>query len=255
MPTASLTERVDLQPSTTSRRGVLANAEPIPGGVEHDIAVVFSGCVEPIVRDKCIVDVPDEASRPEIATFKVFPIESASECSTLSGLDHVGLASRQLAATTEWAMGRQLSEDIVGNGSPSFADATLLGTVAAADFVAAVSCLEQAAADQGFGTEFMLHAPYRAAAYLKRFKMIDSDGLSPTGHRWIVSPGYAVGGPTTVRLWATGVVWAAEDDIQVNDAVERRQNTDSAYALGAGLVAFDPCLNIAIDITVPACPV
>lgn len=254
MATGSLTERVDLTRPTRSRRGILANAEPIEGGVEHDIAVAFSGCVEPILRDKCITNVDDEASRPEVATFKVFPIESASECSTLSGLDHRKMAADSLGATTEWAMGRQLAEDVVGNGSPTLTD-TPMGTVAGADFVHAVSCLEQAAADTGFGTDFVLHAPYRAAAYLKRLKLMDKNGLSPTGHKWIISPGYPVEDDTTVRIWLTGVVWAAADETpQINDAVQRRQNTDTAYALGAGLVAFDPCLNIAIDVTVPACP-
>ena len=61
-------------------------------------------------------------------------------------------------------------------------------------------------------------------------------------------------GPTTIRLWATGPVWAAADEALVLNALDRRNNEDEAYAQRSAIVAFDPCINLHIDVTVPASP-
>lgn len=252
---ATLGAVADLDQSARHPGGILARALAAPEGWTRGLVVPFYGCGEPIVRDKCVL-AEDEAHRTGVATFHPFPIEQRSECSTLSGpggLDHERFATDRLDATTEWAMGQQLAADVTGQGTPSLANATSLGTVANADFVSAVGCLEQAAADAGFGSRWVLHAPVRAAAFLTKDKML-RDGLSPTGATWIISPGYPVQGPTTVRLWATGQVWAAVDAPQVVAGLDHRVNTEAAYALRAGVVAFDPCLNFSIDVTVPACP-
>jgi hypothetical protein len=233
--------------------GLLDVALPAPSGWERGLTIEFYGCGEPILRDKCIsgTDVPH---RGGIATFPIFPIEQGATCSTLGGGDQQAHASARLEATTEWAVGRQLATDIVGTGAPSFADADVLGTVADADFVTAVGCLEQAAADAGFGTQWFLHAPVRAASYLAYLGQVDTNNLSGTGAKWIFSPGYPVQASTTIRLWATGPVWVGVGDGISNPDTDWRTNSKSAFALRAGLVAFDPCINIAIDVTVPACP-
>lgn len=150
-------------------------------------------------------------------------------------------------------MGRVLSQNATTIDTPTLSDATSIGTVADADFVHAVSCLEQAAADTGFGVEWYLHAPVAAAAYLAK-DMLLVNGKSPTGAPWIISSGYARQGDTTIRLWATGTVWAGVDGTDVMEAVGHRQNIGVAYAARKGVVAFDPCLLLAIDVTVPACP-
>lgn len=233
--------------------GLLDAALPAPPGWQHGLAVPFYGCGEPIVRDKC-VSATDVPHRTAVAEFEPFPIEQGATCSTMGRQDQAAHARYRLESTSEWAVAQQFSTDLVGNGSPSLADATVLGTVAAADFVTALGCLEQAAADAGFGTQWWVHAPVRAAAYLSRFNLVLPDRLTPGGGRLVVSPGYAVQGPTTVRLWVTGPVWVGLDEPDVHAAVDWRVNDDSAWALRAGLVAFDPCLNLAIDVTVPACP-
>lgn len=247
-----LLEAAELK-SQPVKGGLLDVALKAPDGWQHGLSVPFYGCGQPIVRDKCIsaVDVPH---RTDTAEFYPFPIEQGATCSTLSRIDQSAHAKGRLENTTEWAVGRQLAEDTVGLGSPSFADAVLLGTVADADFVTAIGCLEQAAADAGFGAEWWIHAPVRATAYLANIGALSLDGLTPAGKPLVVSPGYPVEGPTTVRLWATGPVWVGVDAPDVHAAVDWRVNDDTAWALRAGLVAFDPCVNIAIDVTVPACP-
>lgn len=259
--TTSLPEVADLQSGVRAqdRRGLLDVALPVPAGWQRGLTVPWYGCGEPILRDKCIA-AEDEAHRPNVVTYPSFPIEQGSTCSTLSGMDQDTFARARLDATTEWALGRQLATDQVGTGAPSLADAQLLGSLPGPDDVVwAVACLEQAAADVGYGTPWVLHTSPRGAAFARRYKMMDSTGLSPSGMPWIISPGYPSYGteddvdPATVRFWVTGPVWAGVDDPTLQSAIDWRANDDTAYALTAGIVAFDPCINFAYDVTVGAC--
>jgi hypothetical protein len=38
------------------------------------------------------------------------------------------------------------------------------------------------------------------------------------------------------------------------ERIDYRQNNADAWAVGTGVVAFDPCVLTAIDVTVGACP-
>lgn len=233
--------------------GLLGMALSAPQGWAQGLSIPFYGCGEPNLVDRCVVS-RDEPHRPDVsAEFRPFGIEQGATCSTLSRLDQKKHATGRLDATTEWAVARQLATDDLALGTPSFADGTSLGTVADRDFVLAVATLEQAAADAGFGALWWLHAPVKAAAFLARDKQL-KDSQSPTGAPWVISPGYPVQGPTTLRLWATGPVWAAVDEPLVLNDIDRRGNEDTAYAQRSAIVAFDPCINFFIDITVPASP-
>lgn len=246
----TLTKAVDLPAqSTPGRGGLLSAALPAPEGWEGGLAIPFYGCGEPILRDKCVTSV-DVPHRTSVAEFPSFPIEQGSTCSTLSQLDHEEFALARLNATTEWAMGRQLATDQVGLGGPSFLDSTDLGV--SEDVVAGIGCLEEEVAMTSFGSRYFLHASPRTAAALRAAKMIDNDGRSPSGARWIISPGYA--GLDEGRVWATGAVWAATSVPDVHAAVSHRVNDDTAFALRAGIVAFDPCINLTLTVPVGACP-
>lgn len=237
--------------------GVLSRALPAPAGWERGgLVIPFYGCGEPVLRDKCVeaVDVPH---RDSVGEFHAIPIEQGSTCSTSGRDEQAAHALDRFAATSDWALGRQLQTDQIDSGSPSLNDATPLGTVANADFVGAVGCLEQAAADAGVGARFVLHAPVRAAAYLADRGLIDENGRSPSGADWIISAGYETHPTTpttTVRLYATGTVWASISTPDVIDTVAHRINDADAWARGLGVVAFDPCILESIDVTVPACP-
>lgn len=237
--------------------GVLSRSLPAPAGWERGgLVIPFYGCGEPVLRDKC-VSAEDVPSRDSVGEFHAIPIEQGATCST-SGLDNLDShALDRFTATSDWALGRQLQTDAIASGSPKLEDANLIGVVPGSDFVEAVGCLEAAAAGEGFGARFVLHAPVRAAAYLAANNLLDpATGLSPSGAPWIISAGYE-GHPTTpatiIRLYATGTVWASISTPEAVGQVAYATNDQTSWARGLGIVAFDPCLATSIDITVSAC--
>jgi hypothetical protein len=195
--------------------------------------------------------------------FEPIFIEQSSACSTLSKVHNVDIATNRLEATSEWALGQALATG-VGSDNPSFADADSVSVVEDIDniglaVVQSISCLEQAVADFGFGAEAVLHAPLRAAAYLANARMMTDDYFSPSGMKWILSPGYPVE-DDVITVWATGSVFAGvgdaytlTDGVTGRPPVGWRTNTAAAYRQRLGLAAFDPCLLLAASFTVPVC--
>lgn len=235
---------------TPRKGGLLGAALAAPGGWSQGLAIPFYGCGEPLLQNYCVT-ADDTVHGQAVAEFRPFGISQGAECSTLGRQDQSRHAEGRLEATTEWAVARQLATNELALDTPSFEDGTSLGTVADGDFVLAVATLEQAAADAGFGAQWWLHAPVKAASFLKD---VLSDGESLTGAPWVISPGYPVQDATTIRLWATGPVWVGVADPFVLQDVDRNSNRDTAYANREAIVAFDPCINLYIDVTVPASP-
>lgn len=245
------------------RGGILANAYPLPEGWENGISFLGVGCEEPNITAPCVVMDRTEVRPGDASVFDPIFIHQSAACSMLSKLGLVDIAADRLEATTEWALGQALATGI-GSGNPSLQDATSVALWEdAADValavVSSVACLEQGAADAGFGAEVFLHAPLRAAAFLANAGMMTEDYLSPAGFQWIISPGYPVDGDA-VTMWATGGVFASVTDAQpmINPATGQapvgwRTNTGSAIAQRLGMAAFDPCLNLSATFTVPAC--
>lgn len=239
--------------------GVLAKSLPAPGGWESGgISVPFYGCGEPVLRDKCVEGTDEPHRLGSVGDFPAIPIEQGVTCSTTNDDNLVAQARDRFLSSADWALGRQLQTDAINSGAPKLEDATSIGVVGDANFVGAVACLEQAAADAGFGSKFVLHAPVRAAAYLAANGLLDMNGNSPSGAPWIISAGYLPDpeeSATNIRLYATGLVWASVDTPMVSgERIDYRQNDADAWAVGTGVVAFDPCVLTAIDVTVGACP-
>lgn len=248
----TLQETAEVTPETRDG-GLLSAALPAPQGWVQGLSIPFYGCGEPLLQDRCVT-ANDVAHRTSVAEFYPFGISQGATCSTLSRIDQKRHASGRLDATTEWAVARQLATDNLGLGTPSFADGTSLGVVADGDFVLAVATLEQAAADAGFGAQWWLHGSVKAAAFLAKGSQINDDYLSASGAPWVISPGYPVPDATTVRLWATGPVWASVDEPFVLNDVDWNVNEDTAYANRSAVIAFDPCVNLYIDVTIPVSP-
>lgn len=235
--------------------GVLSRSLPAPAGWERGgLALPFYGCGEPVLRDKC-VSAEDVPNRNEpAAEFPAVPIEQGATCSTTGPDDLATSALDRLTATSDWALSRQLQTDQADTGAPKLDDATLLGTVAGADFVTALGCLEQAAANSGFGSVWFVHTTVRGINYLVGQNLVTPDGFTPSGARVIVGTGYENVNGTTVPMWVTGQVWASITTPEAIDAVGFQTNDVDSWASAIGVVAFDPCMASSVRVTVPACP-
>lgn len=235
--------------------GLLARSLPAPAGWERGgIAIPFYGCGEPVLRDKCVVgeDIPHEGGVP--AQFPSVPIEQGSMCSTTGPDSLIGTARDRFTATADWALSKQLQTDQADTGAPKLDDAVSLGAAADANFALALGCLEQAAADTGFGAVWAIHTTVRGMVYLAAQNLVDVNGFTPNGARVIVGTGYENASGTSVPLWATGQVWASISDPDLLEGVAFRTNNLEAWARGVGVVAFDPCMLQLVTVTVPACP-
>lgn len=230
--------------------GLLAKSLPAPAGWENGgLVIQFNDCGEPVLRDKCVDD-EDIPNRLTVSEFPSFPIETGVMCST-TGRDSITQAAfDDYQATADYQLTRQLQSDVAATGAPTLDDSTLVGTYAAAAFVQAVGCLEQAATAAGFGRAWVLHTTLRGAAYLE-------DNLSseraPSGAPIIVGSGYTNFSPTVVPIWATSRVYASVSEADGMEGVGFRQNNLEAWARGEGIVAFNPCINLRVHVTVPSC--
>lgn len=266
-----LLERVALPQGRRLRGGLLDSAETLPEGWERGIRFRTIGCVPPEVLGVCEVGDPEDV-RPSAAEFRPAWLRTNAVCALMSQVGTVNLALNRLEAVTEWGLARMLATGggtEVGSNPPNvnLLDATSVHASSGAteaDVVNTVSCLEQAVADTGYGAAAVLHAPFRAAAWLRSNHLMDwFDGAwySPSGLRWIISPGYPQGEDfVTTTIWATGPVWAAVDESYVlaqanaqGRTVDWQTNLDAAYSQRLGLAAFDPCLNLAASFVAPAC--
>jgi len=253
-----LLERITLPQGRRLRGGILDSALALPEGWENGVRFRTIGCSPPEVLGIC--DVGDtEDARPSYGVFEPAFIRQTAACALMSQVGTEDLALNRLEATTEWGLGNILAEG-AGSSNPSLADATVVheasaGVGAATD---AVSCLEQAVADTGYGAAAVLHTSFRGAAYLRENYLID-DGFSPSGLPWIINPGYPAENDE-VTIWATGPVWAAVEGMYVltdpqtgQRPVDWQINLDATFTQRLALVAFDPCLNLAAKFAVPAC--
>jgi hypothetical protein len=230
--------------------GLLAKSLPAPDGWQNGgLVIQFTDCGEPVLRDKCVDD-EDIPNRLAVREFPSFPLESGVMCST-TGRDSISQAAFDaFAATADWSLTRQLQSDPAATGAPTLDDSTLVGTYAAAAFVQAVGCLEQAAADAGFGQAWMLHTTLRGAAYLEDNL---SSSVSPSGAPIVVGSGYTNLNATTVPIWATSRVYASISEPDGMEGVGYRVNNLEAWARGEGIVAFNDCINLRVHVTVPTC--
>lgn len=230
--------------------GLLAKSLPAPAGWQNGgLVIQFTDCGEPVLRDKCVDD-EDIPNRLTSAEFPSFPMESGVMCST-TGRDSISQAAfDDFQATADYQLTRQLQRDLADTGAPTLDDSDLVGTYAAAAFVQAVGCLEQAAAAAGKGRAWMLHTTLRGASYLED----DLSALvSPSGAPIVIGSGYTNFSPTVVPIWATSRVYASVSEPDGMEGVGYRQNNLEAWARGEGIVAFNDCINLRVHVTVPTC--
>src|SRR5688572_4253621 len=206
----ALLERVALPQGRRLRGGILDWAETLPDGWQLGIRFRTIGCSPPEVLGICEVGDPEDM-RPSSAEFKPAFIRQNAACALMSQVGTSDLALNRSEATVEWGMARMLY-DGAGGVNPGLFQADVVHDAAAGDVVDAVSCLEQAVADTGYGAAAVLHSSFRGAAYLRANHLITDDTrLSPAGMPWVISPGYPAE-TDSVAFWATGPVWAEVED-------------------------------------------
>jgi hypothetical protein len=252
------------------RGGILDVSDPLPDGWENGVTFLSAACTEPQIIEVCtIVDPVTEGVRPSGPnTFVPVFVRQTAACSRLTNIGTRSLAQERLEGTTEWALGRLLQTGS-GGTNPTLEEGEVVHVINAPtddlilQIVDLVSCLEQAVANTGYGGGAFLHAPPRAAAYLRSASLVSDDGLSPMGLPWVFSSGYTpedTGGGTEISIWATGSLWAAEgaNEPLIDPTTGRppagwRTNSDETIAQRMALAAFDPCLNLTAKMTVPLC--
>lgn len=260
--TSLMPEPTTLLEAGVRTTGILAGAVPLPGDTDwrRGISVRFGGCSCPVLRDGCATDPDTPEGAGTRGDFAPVLIRNSALCTPMSGEDLESTARDRALISGEHALGQQLMSDAAGIGNPSLADATVLGTVSASSgqsgAIAALGCLEDAAAETGCGLGVTIHATPRGVTWLASANLIGDDGRTAAGSRVLTSPGYAGGDPeaSVTALWATGRVWAAIDGVESFEALDFRRNSSEVWAQRYGIVVFDPCLNLRIDWATPACP-
>ena len=238
----------DGQGTSTGRFGLMQVALPAPSGWERGgFEVPLLGCTEPEIVDRCMTFGTDrsEMGRPSVASYSPVQLEADSTCSTLSELEHDQFAQNALAATTEFALGRELLERPAGGDALSLSDLETVNATPESSVVAAVSLAESEAVARGLGRRFFLHAPVHLVAHLRARHLIDSNGRSPFGAQWVLSSGYVWEEPV---IWVTGAVWAGAGAPVVQQAVTHRRNDAFGLAWRSIIAGFDPCPGFQVSI-------
>jgi len=263
----SLPARITLAPSVRPIGGLLAAARPIGGEWWRGVTFSSPVCAVPQTFGGC--DNSDtsggfakEYQRPStVQTFESFGVLQAIECSTMGRTNVSELAEQSLDVTREFAVARELLTGIA-SGNPSLASAVTVGV--ATDPVAALGCLDQAAAENLSGRLAYIHAsPAIGNAWLAA-NAIWRDGRlwrTSLGSVVVVAAGYdgrAPGGDApapgaSLYAYATSEVYAEVGQRETRNTVDRAVNTAQAWSEEAAIVVFDPCYVAAIDTQVELC--
>lgn len=248
---------IDLADDTRLLPGVLAASRPLTGaGWQNGVELRLAGCAEPTIKNRCVANL--EPAGVDVVRFNPFIIAASAACTPMSGMDHEARAAERLTRTTEWALGRVLATgEGTGDGTglgdnPSLAECESVGSFTSV--VQALACLEQEAANRGFGARVLLHLTARMAYLAAAAGVIRPDGsgrwVTPTGSVVVVSAGYPAGEctATTETAWATGPVWVALDQVDAETPTDWRTNTLEAWAERLAIVVFDPCLNLCVTV-------
>lgn len=263
----ALPTRITLPPSGRSLGGLLDAARPT-GATDWWRGVTFSSgqCLVPQVVGSCTDGETTKTTQnlSTVASFDVFSVLQALECSTMGSSQLEGFASQSLDVTREYGVGSELLTG-AASSNPSLSDADVV-TSDATDVVGALGCIEDEISKGLYGRLGFVHVPPQVATVLMAESAIYKEGrvwYTATGNIVVASPAYdgrepgqdapSPGDP--LFIYATGVVYAEVGQREVLSATERGQNSLQAIAEDAAIAVFDPCFNIAIDSGLVACGV
>ena len=263
-------------PPTT---GLVASAPPVPdrdARWESGLAWVPERCgaAYQLVPWCSATDPPAyPPDTPGAAYYRPPGVRFAVACSTLSGGVDAERTRRVAEATTPFVIARELWNGALGQTDPytirgvtyrnaRLADtaATVIGT-GGAELLAALGRLEQVAVEASRGQRVMIHLPVRLSARLGEFaRRVGSDLLTRSDNVVVVDAGYPGTGPagqavgTTAWAYATSLVTVRVSRIVLEDdpgaTVDRAVNTVTQWASRVFAATFDPCVQLATEITI-----
>lgn len=248
----TLKTAIDLPAPTRAGGGLLAASRPLPDGWERGVVFNGSTCLGPQTWPYC----PSEVSPPptvkdydalsDVAEFSPVGIYQGVECTTFSQNRAAVAAGEALDVTAEYQLAYELATgDSTSN--PSLADG--LALPAAGSVIEAIAAADQAAAEGLFGRLAYVHVSPGMLVEAFAAQVVIREGRSwrtPNGHLVVASPGYHELGSTvhvTAEVFASLSVPTSMVDI------DRATNQSFAQAEQLGLAAFDPCFNVAVEVT------
>lgn len=238
-----LATRIALTPQE-GLSGLKDTALALPEGWQRGVTFNTSTCLAPVRIAPCPEPVvPSVPQAPgEVAEFTPFLTRQGVECSALTGANVSEWATQAADLTVEWALAQELLTG-AATTNPNLQDAAVVQT--AVTVTEAIAILEAEIGAKLFGRIGYIHVPIGLAAYLPdtTYQEISGRWRTVAGNVLIISPGYS--GET---LYATGEVWAATGFRVVNEALDRADNKDTAWADEWGLAVFDPCFLEAVEV-------
>lgn len=223
-------------------RGLLKQATPVE--LDEYVHVITVG-VGVTAHDMCSSD-DLVVGGTTVAEFHAVPVSFAVEQAAGNHRDVSESLRSGVQTLAEVAAGQVLhAGHTLVTGStwvqPSLTDAVVVGPAKHASIVDAVAEIEQHASEYSGG--YVLHASVHAAAHLRASGLLDDQGRSPGGARWVLSPGYPhdIG---EVRVWATGQVYVGYDSDAMATERTVQANTVVDVIRGYINVGFDSGLNL-----------
>jgi hypothetical protein len=249
----TMTQPVVLPSATAAGGGLLAQADPVPGGWTRG-AVDFAtdACLAAGTHVYCATSPTEKEFQGfALAAFEAFVVEVGVTCTTLSGRarndEAEAKARRALSVKAEFSVGSELATGAV-TGNPSLADAT--GSGSAATAAEALAILEDAIATNLRGDLAFVHATPARLVELVGANVLYRDFDSwrtPSGHLVIASPGYV--GNIDDELVATTPVYASLGEIDPIRTFDRELNQFLAVTEAPAIAVFDDCFNESVAIT------
>lgn len=233
--------------------GLLSAARPLPDGWERGVQFNGSTCLGPQTWPFCPAE--DSPVSPGekvydtlsgVAEFESFGIYQGVECTNFSQNRAATSAAEALDVTAEYQIAQELATG-AQTGNPSLSAAT---NVVAADYVAAMAAAETYASDLLFGRLAYYHVEPGVLTELVAAELVRLEGRawrSPMGHTVVASPGYS--GQLGLSIHVTGEVFASLGVPETMVDIDRSINQMYAQAEQIGLAAFDPCVNISVEVT------
>lgn len=250
----TLKTAIELPSPTRVGGGLLSASRPLPPGWERGVLFNGSTCLGPASWPYCLPELSPPASPPQektpdtasaVAEFEPTGIHQAVECTTFSQDRAATLATEALDVTAEYQLGLELAT-AVETGNPSLADAS---STTAGDVVTALAAIENSIAGALYGRLGYIHVSPGMLVELLAADLLTREGRtwrSPMGNTVVASPGYVTLGD---NIHATAEVFASLSVPETRVDVDRSINQSVAYAEQIGLAAFDPCFNIAVEVT------